>query len=257
LHRWSKYPDRFPELARDLIRLKVDVLFATSSPAIRASADATPTIPIVILSVGDPLEAGLIASLARPGGNVTGLSSRASELSVKLLELLKECLPRASRIAVMGGVAVGRWRNEMEVAAHSMGTRLQFVELIDPQNEVDAAFASIAKARSEGLVLLPTLFVAMNPARIAKLALHHRLPTIFWERHFPEAGGLMAYGPDHGQLWQRAGVLVAKILMGSRPSDLPVEQADRFRLVINLKTAKALELQIPQSVLVRADQLIE
>jgi putative ABC transport system substrate-binding protein len=157
----------------------------------------------------------------------------------------------------MGGVAVGRWRNEMEVAAHSMGTRLQFVELIDPQNEVDAAFASIAKARSEGLVLLPTLFVAMNPARIAKLALHHRLPTIFWERHFPEAGGLMAYGPDHGQLWQRAGVLVAKILMGSRPSDLPVEQADRFRLVINLKTAKALELQIPQSVLVRADQLIE
>jgi putative ABC transport system substrate-binding protein len=257
LHRWSPDLGRFPDLATELIRLNVDVLFTADTPGIRAAAGATQTIPVVILSVGDPLESGLVASLARPGGNITGLSNRAPELSVKLLELLKECIPRASRIAVIGGTAVGRWRKEMEVAAPSMGTRLQFVELTNPQKEVDAAFETIAKARAEGLVLLPTIFFAKNPVRIARLALHHRLPAIFWERHFPAAGGLMAYGPDLPHLWQRAGVLVAKILRGAKPSDLPVEQADRFSLVINLQTAKALELAIPQSVLIRADKVIE
>jgi len=138
-----------------------------------------------------------------------------------------------------------------------MGIRLQFVKLTNPQQEVDAAFETIAKARAEGLVLLPTVFFGMNPGRIARLTLHHRLPAIFWSPLFPAAGGLMAYGPHIAYMWQRAGMLVAKILQGTKPADLPVEQADRFRLVINLRTAKTLELTIPQAVLIRADQVIE
>jgi len=256
LHRWSEVDARFPDLAAELVHLKVDVLVATASPAIRAAVGATTTIPVVVLSAGDPVEAGLITSLSRPGGNVTGVSARAEELSAKLLELLKESIPRSSRFAVMGGITVRLQRKEMEVAARSLRIQLQFIELTSP-TEVDAAFETVAKARPDGLVLLPTLMFAMNPGPIAKLALQHRLPAIFWGHQFPAAGGLMAYGPDVTYLWQRAGVLVAKILKGSRPADLPVEQADRFRLVINLNTAKALGLTIPQSVLLRADQVIE
>jgi len=219
-------------------------------------AEATTTIPIVILSVGDPIDAGLIMSLSRPGGNVTGLSYRAMELSAKLLELLKESIPTSSRFAVMGGTTVRLQRGEMEVAARSLGTRLQFIELTNPM-EIDAAFETAAKARPDGLVLLPTVMFASNPGRIARLALRYRLPAIFWGHQFPVAGGLMAYGPDGTYLWKRAGVLVAKILKGARPADLPVEEADRFRLVINLNTARALGLTIPQSVLLRADQVID
>lgn len=256
-HRWSeRRPERFPDLAGELVRLKVDVLVATSTPAIRAVAAATATIPIVVVSVGDPVDARLVTSLARPGGNITGLSSRAEELNEKLLELLKESRPSASRIAVLGGTSVGLHREGMEVAARSLGVRLQFVELASPK-ELDAAFETAAKARAEGVVLLPTVFFALNPGPIAKLALERRLPAIFWGSQFPEAGGLMAYGPDHSYMFQRAGALVGRILKGARPADLPVEQADRFRLVINLKTAKALGITIPQSLLWRADRVIE
>jgi putative tryptophan/tyrosine transport system substrate-binding protein len=257
LHRWSQTTAGFRDHARELIHLKVDVLVAEGTLAIHAATDATTTTPVVMLSVGDPIEAGLIASLARPGGNVTGVSGRAPELSGKLLELLKECIPNASRVAVMGGTAVGSSRKEMEVAAHSIRTRLQFVQLSNPEKEIDAAFETIAKARADGLVLLPTVFFGGNPGRIASLALRHRLPAIFWGPQFPAAGGLMAYGPDLTYLSQRAGMLVPKILNGVRPADLPVEEADRFRLVINLNTAKALGLTIPQSVLGRADQVID
>jgi len=256
LHRWSEVPARFPDLAAELVHLKVDALVALASPAIRAVAEATTTIPIVILSVGDPIDAGLIMSLSRPGGNVTGLSYRAMELSAKLLELLKESIPTSSRFAVMGGTTVRLQRGEMEVAARSLGTRLQFIELTNPM-EIDAAFETAAKARPDGLVPLPTVMFASNPGRIARLALRYRLPAIFWGHQFPAAGGLMAYGPDGTYLWKRAGVLVAKILKGARPADLPVEEADRFRLVINLNTARALGLTIPQSVLLRADQVID
>jgi len=253
LHRWSQNTAGFRDHADELIRLKVDVLVAYAPEAIRAAIHATTTIPVVILTVEDPIENFPIASLSRPGGNVTGLSARVTELNGKLLELLKECLPSASRIAVTGGTEVGRSRKEMEVAAHSIGTRLQFVELTNPEQEVEAAFETITKARAEGVVLLPTLFFTMNLGRIARLALLHRLPTIYWRPDFPAAGGLMAYSPDLTYFWRRAGVLVAKILSGARPADLPVEQADRFRLVINPNTAEALGLTIPQTLLARAD----
>src|SRR5262249_44650861 len=256
LHRWTESPARFPELAAELVQLKVDVLVASDSPAIRAAVNATKTIPIVIISVDDPIEAGLVTSLSRPGGNVTGLTARALELSAKLLELLKESVPKSSRMAVMGGVSVRLQRAEMEAAARSLRIQLQFFELAGP-SEVDAAFETAAKAHVDGLVLLPTLMFAKSPGPLAALALRYRLPTIFFGLQFPAAGGLMAYGPDGTYLWQRAGVLVSKILKGARPEDLPIERADRFRFIINLNTAKALGLTIPPSVLGRADQVIE
>lgn len=254
LHRWSQNTAGFRDHADELIRLKVDVLVANAPDSIRAAIHATTTIPVVIVTVEDPIENFPIASLSRPGGNVTGLSNRATELNSKLLELLKECVPRSSTIAVLGeGPWPRQWRKEMEDAARSLGVRLQFFELTNPEAEVDAAFETITKARAEGLVLLPSRFVTMNLGRIARLALLHRLPAIYWRPDFPWAGGLMAYSPDDTYLWRQAGVLVAKILSGARPADLPVEQADRFRLVINLNTAKALGLTIPQTLLVRAD----
>jgi ABC-type uncharacterized transport system substrate-binding protein len=210
----------------------------------------------VIVSVRDPVDAGLVTSLGQPGGNITGVSFRVQELGEKSLELLKESTLSASRIAVLGGTSVKLYRKGMEVAARSLGVRLQFVELAGP-NELDAAFEAAVQARAEGLVLLPTIVFAVNPGRVAALALQRRLPATFWGSQFPEAGGLMAYGPDVDYLWRRACALVVRILKGAKPGDLPVEQADRFRLVINLKTAKALGLTIPQSVLVRADEIIQ
>ena len=259
VHRWAgNRGDRFPVLANELVRLKVDVLFAISTPAIQAAAEATTTIPIVVISVGDPVAAGLITSLARPGGNLTGLSARALDLNVKLLELLKESAPRASRIAVIGGTAVAPSRNEMEAAAHSLKVKLQFLELpLGTLHELEATIETAARARAEGLVLLPTVVVAANARRVAELALQRGLPAIFWQSEFAEVGGLMGYGPDYFYLWQRAGALVGRILKGAKPADLPVEQADRFRFVVNLKTAKALGLTIPPSLLLRADQVIE
>jgi putative ABC transport system substrate-binding protein len=255
-YRWADDPNRLPALAIELVRGGVDVLFALSSPAIRALAEATTTIPIVVISVLDPIDSGLVASLARPGGNITGLSSRVVELNQKLLEMLKESMPTASRVAVLGSpTSIERSRNEMEAAARSLRVRLQFLEVTSPK-EIDSAFETASKARAEGLVLLPTVLFALSQRRIAGLALQRRLPTIFWRSQFAEAGGLMAYGPDEVYALQRAGALVARILKGARPSDLPVEQVDRFRLVINLKTATALGLTIPPSILVRADEII-
>jgi len=254
LHRWSQDAAGFRDHADELIRLKVDVLVANDPEAIRAAIYSTTTIPVVILTVEDPIESFPIASLSRPGGNVTGLTNRATELNSKLLELLKECVPRSSTIAVLGqGRWPGQWRKEMEDAARSLGVRLQFFGLTNPEKEVEAAFETITKARAEGLVLLPSRFFTMNLVRIARLALLHRLPAIYWRADFPAAGGLMSYSPDDTYLWRRASALVARILSGARPADLPVEQVDRFRLVINLNTAKALRLTIPQTLLARAD----
>jgi putative ABC transport system substrate-binding protein len=258
VHRWSESRhDSLPDLATELVRLKSDALVAMSTPAIHVLSQATTTIPIVVLSAADPVDEGLITSLARPGGNITGVTGRAPELSAKLLELLKESTPKASRIAVMGQSAtVELRRNELEAAARSLGVRLQFL-VVTRAGELDAAFEMATKERAEGVVLLPTFFFAANEARIAELALRRRLPTIFWRSWFAEAGGLMAYGPDNAEQWRRAGTLVAKILGGAKPADLPIEQADRFRLVINLKTARALGLTIPPTLLLRADQVIE
>jgi ABC-type uncharacterized transport system substrate-binding protein len=232
-------------------------MFASTGFTIRALAEATTAIPIVMISMADPVDTGLITSLARPGGNMTGVSGRVEELNEKLLELLKESVPSVSRVAVLGTpTAVGLYRKGMEVAARSLRVRLRFLEVAS-RKELDATFETAAKARAEDLVLLPLALFALNESRVAGLALQRQLPTIFWRSAFAEAGGLMAYGPDRADMWRRAGALVARILKGARPADLPVEQADRFRLVINLKTAKALGLTIPQSLLVRADEIIQ
>jgi len=257
VQRWGGRLDHLREQAAELVRLEVNVLLVSGTVPIRAAAEATTTIPIVVIAVSDPVDAGLIASLARPGGNITGVSGRVEELNEKLLGLLKESKPSISRVAVFGApTAVGPHRQSMEVAARSLGVRLQFLE-VTSLKEIDAAFEAAAKARAEGLVLLPTVVFALNQEWVAGHALQRQLPTIFWRSTFPKAGGLMAYGPDTAYMWQRAGALVAKILKGARPADLPVEQADRFHLVINLKTAKALGLSIPQSILIRADEVIQ
>jgi putative tryptophan/tyrosine transport system substrate-binding protein len=258
VYRWADGDfDRLPALAIELIRLQVDVLCSVSMPAIHALAEATTTIPIVGISVGDPVDAGFVASLGRPGGNITGVTGRVLELNEKLLQLLKESTPRASRVAVLGTpTSVGRDRKGMEDAARSLKVQLRFVEVVS-RDELDSAFEVMAKSRAEGLVVLPTLLLTLNQSRIAALASQRRLPSIYWASEFAETGGLMAYGPDWPYMSRRAGVLVARILKGARPVDLPIEQADRFRLVINLKTAKVLGLTIPPSLLARADQVIE
>lgn len=258
VHRWSESnQDSLRELATALLGLKVDVLLASSTPGIHAVAQATTTIPIVALSVADPVELGVVRSIARPGGNITGVSGRVGELNQKLLELLKESTPKASRIAVIGVPAsVKLHRGEMEVAARSLGVRLQFLEVARGE-DLEAVFDMAAKARAEGVVMLPAPLLAFNERRIAELALQRQLPSIFWRSWYAEAGGLLAYGPDFLDQWRRAGTLVAKILRGARPADLPIEQADRFRLVVNLKTARALALTIPPSLRLRADQVIE
>jgi putative ABC transport system substrate-binding protein len=257
-HRWAESrQDSLPDLATELLGLKVDALVASSTPAIQAVAHATTTIPIVALSVGDPVALGLIGSLARPGGNVTGVSGRVQELNQKLLEVLKESTLKASRIAVIGvPEAVKLRRDEMEVAARSLGVRLQFLE-VTRFEDLEAAFNRAGKTHVQGVVMLPSPLFAFNEKLIAEFALRRQLPSIFWRHSYAEAGGLLAYGPDIREQWRRAGILVAKILKGARPADLPVEQADRFRLVINLKTAKTLGLTIPQTLLQRADQIIQ
>jgi putative tryptophan/tyrosine transport system substrate-binding protein len=258
VYRWADGDfERLPALAAELVRLGVDVLFSISTLAIRALAEATTTTPIVAISVADPVDAGFVASLARPGGNVTGVTGRVLELNEKLLQFLKESTPSASRVAVLGGpTQVARDRKRMEDAARSLKVQLQFVEVAS-RKELEAAFEVMAKARAEGVVVIPTVLLALNQSRIAALALQRRLPSIFWASEFAEAGGLMAFGPDWPYMSRRAGALIARILKGARPADLPMEQADRFRLVINLKTANALGLTIPQSVLVRADEILQ
>jgi putative ABC transport system substrate-binding protein len=257
-HRWAESrQDSLLDLATELLRLKVDVLVASSTPAIHALVQATTTIPIVAISVADPVELRLVGSIARPGGNITGVSGRVHDLNQKLLELLKESTPKASTIAVIGVPAAVRLRrDEMEVAAQSLAVRLQFLEVTRPE-DFEAAFDMAAKADAGGVVVLPSPLFAFNEPRIAELALRRKFPSIFWRSSYAKAGGLLAYGPDSLDQWKRTGTLVAKILKGTKPADLPIEQADRFRLVVNLKTARALGLTIPQSVLIRADEVLK
>src|SRR5262249_31667734 len=205
VHRSVGHPAGLSEQAAELVRLDVNVLLAPGTYPIRAMAEATTTIPIVMFAVGDPVDEGLIASLARPGGNITGVSGRVLELNENLLELLKESKPSISRVAVVGAPnVVGHFRQRMEVAARSLGVRPQFLE-VTSLKEVKAAFEAASKAHAEGLVLLPTVFLARNQEWIAERALRRQLPTIFWRSDFPKAGGLMAYGPDLDYMWQRAG----------------------------------------------------
>jgi putative tryptophan/tyrosine transport system substrate-binding protein len=256
-YRWAGTADQFPDLAADLVRLNVDAIVAPATPAIHAAKDATTTIPIVILSVGDPVRSGFVESLARPGGNITGVTGPlTAQFSAKLLELLKEAVPKVARMAVRGSPATMAFHSrEVEIAARSLGIQLQFL-MVQGANEFESAFETATRQGAGALIILPTVFFSLNESKIAALAVKHQLPAIFWRNSFAEVGGLMAYGPSRHEQWQRAAALVGKILKGAKPSGLPVEQATTFELVINLKTAQALGLTIPPTLLFQADELI-
>ena len=231
-------------------------------PHALAAKQATRTIPIVFTAAGDPVASGLVTSLARPGGNVTGLSSLAPELVGKRLELLKQAVPGVSRVAVLWqpGALGERTDKDMlkgaEVAARALGVRLQFVEARGPA-DFDRAFSDMTRARAGALTVLPSTMFLSERRRLVDLAAKNRLPAVYPSREFVDAGGLMSYGPNLADLFRRAATYVDKILKGAKPGDLPVEQPTKFELVINLKTAKALGLTIPPSLLARADQVIE
>jgi putative tryptophan/tyrosine transport system substrate-binding protein len=250
--------ERLPDLAAELVRLKVDVLLVTNTSAVLAAKHATTTIPIVMAGVAYPVESGLVASLARPGGNITGLASLQHELIGKRLELLKAMLPTVSRVAVLWNPAnpahaVGVW--EADVATQALGVQLHLVEARGP-DAFDRAFAAMTRAHAGALLVLGDPLVFEHRRRLAELAVTSRLPTMHNIRPFVEAGGLMAYGPSPLDLRRRAAVYVDKILKGAKPADLPIEQPTTFELVINLKTAQALGLTIPPALLFQATEVL-
>lgn len=251
--------DRLPELAAELVRIKVDVIVTSGPPATRAAKAATSTIPIVMTFDDDPVGSGLVASLARPGGNVTGLSTRAPEISGKLLELLKETVPRLSRVAVIGTLTregTAQALKEIELAAAAFAVKLQYLDIQSP-NDIESAFQAARKARADALLVVSSPVFTPQRAQIAQLAVKNRLPAASSSRAFVRDGGLMSYGINLHDLDRRAATYVDKILKGRKPADLPVEQPTKFELLINLKTAKQLGLTIPQSVLYRADKVIK
>ena len=250
--------DRLPELAVELVRLKVDIIFSTGPQSTRAAKEATSTIPIVMGFDNDPIGNGFVASLARPAGNITGLSTLAPEISGKQLELLKEIVPRLSRVAVFGTSTQpgsAQALKESELAAGTLGVKIQFVDILRPK-DIEIAFGAARKERADaGLVLnSPVLF--FQRAQMADLAVKSRLPSIYYAADFVEAGGLMTYGVSVTDLYRRAATYVDKILKGAKPGDLPVEQPKKFEFIINLKAAKQIGLTIPPNVLARADKVI-
>ena len=252
--------DRLPDLAAELVRLQVEVIVAGPTPAAVAAKNATGTIPIVMWAVGDPVGLGLIASLARPGGNITGVSFSVGMDTVgKTLELLKETVPKVRRVAVLSNPANPSHAlavSSAKVAAQSLGGQLQLLEARSP-GEFDSAFAAMAKERVAALLVLTDGVFLLHRARLVNLAAKNRLPSIYQLREYVEAGGLMSYAPITRDLLGRTASFVDKILKGARAADLPVEQPTKFELIISMKTAKTLGLTIPPSVLVRADQVIE
>ncbi len=251
--------DRLLDLATQLVRLNPDVIVVVGDRAVDAVKKATNTIPIVMVSAGDPVRSGFISSLARPGGNVTGLSSLLPELNAKELALLKEAVPKASRMAVLwnpnssGGVLGFK---AMQVAAQQLGILLQSLEVRAPE-ELERAFTTMVQGGAGGFVVLTDPLTFSRRGEILALATKHRLPGMYEVREFVDEGGVMSYGPSLRDMIRRAPIFIDKILKGAKPADLPVEQPTKFELVINLKTAKTLGLTIPQSLLLRADQLIE
>jgi ABC-type uncharacterized transport system substrate-binding protein len=249
--------DRLPDLAAEIVHLKVDVIVVASTPAIQAVKQATATIPIVMVGPGDPVGPGLIASLARPGGNLTGLSFLSTELTGKRLELLKETFPKISRVAVLQTTASAQEQavKESEVAAKALRIQVQPVQVQSP-DDFENAFLTITKGRAGALLILRSPLVRTHATRIMDFAEKRRLPTMYDDRLFVEAGGLMSYGTNTLDFYSRAAIYVDKILKGAKPADLPVEQPMKFEFVINLKTAKQIGLTIPPNVLARADKVI-
>jgi ABC-type uncharacterized transport system substrate-binding protein len=251
--------ERLPALAAELVGLKVDVIAAYGNPTIVALKRATHTIPIVMIIGGDPVGAGLVSSLARPGGNVTGLSSRMEGLIAKWLELLTQTVPGMTRVGVLtapslpGNVTA---LQEIKTAGQRTGIAVLGLEARG-RDAIERAFAALTKARAQGLIVLPSPVMLTHQTQIVELAAKNRLPAIYPWQEFAESGGLMAYSPNRTEMYRRSATFVDKILKGAKPAELPIEQPTKFELVINLKTAKALGLTIPQSVLGRADHIIE
>ena len=260
-YRWAEgNVERLPELAAELVRLKVDIIVAPAGSAALAARNATRTIPIVTIFAGDPVELGLVTSLGRPGGNVTGTTFTPSpQLFAKQLQILKEAVPRVSRVAFLLNPADTSFApqiKEVEVAARSLGIRLQRLETRGLE-ELDSAFAAMARERADALLVLAGSTFLAYRTRLAELAIKGRLPMMCSFREMVEAGGLMSYAVNMVDFIGRAAVYVDKILEGAKPADLAMEQPSSFELVINLKTAKAIGLTIPQSLLLRADELIQ
>jgi len=258
--RWAegRY-ERLPELVAEMVRFNVDVLVVASTPGALAVKNATRTIPVVMVAVSDPVGSGLVASLARPGSNFTGLGMLNPEISGKRSELLKESLPGISRVAVLtnpGNPSHDRFWKETQAAARTLGLQLQSIKVRAPEN-FDEAFQAAAAGRAEAMLAFDDPMLLSSRARFVALAAKHRLPTMYGLREFPDAGGLLSYGPNLLDQYRRTATYVDRILKGAKPADLAVEQPTKFDLVINLKTAKALGLTIPPSVLQRADQVIE
>jgi ABC-type uncharacterized transport system substrate-binding protein len=252
-YRWAegRY-ERFPHFMAELIRLKVELIVVAGTPAVLAAKQATNTVPIVMAVIGDALEVGVVPSLARPGGNITGLSTVVPELEGKRLELLKQALPRLSRLAVLANPA-----NPFVDTAFKHTQRAAEQLRVRQPGEFAGAFTIVANNRADALVVIADRFMLTHRAQILALSARSRTPGIFPYREFVEEGGLMAYGPSYPDMFRRSATHVARILKGAKPADLPVEQANKFELAINLKTAKALGLTIPPTLLLQADQVIE
>jgi ABC-type uncharacterized transport system substrate-binding protein len=251
--------DRLPALAAELVRLKVDVIATAGPMDTRAANEATSTIPIVMTWDQDPVGSGFVASLARPGGNVTGLSIVAPEISGKQLELLKEIVPRLSRVAFLGNSSEpgnAQALRETETAARSFGVQLQYLDVLTPK-DIETAIRAASNGRAHAILVLTSPVTFAHRTQVVDLAAEHRLPAIYHRRQFVEDGGLMSYGVSQNDLDRRAATYVDKILKGAKPADLPVEQPTKFEFVINLKTAKQIGLTIPPNVLVRADRVIK
>ena len=256
-YRWADGNfERLPELAEELVRLKVDVIVAPGVQAVRAAKQSTTTIPVIFPTAGDAVASGLVASLARPGGNITGLTILSPELSGKRLELLKEAFPRLSRVAVLLDPRQPPLSmKETQTTGQSLRLKLQFLEVRDAA-DVESVFSAMSRERADALITLPHPVLQVHQRRIVELAARSRVPAMYQTTEWAESGGLMSYGPDHLDNYRRAAVFVDKILKGTNPADLPVEQPMKFELVINLKTAKQIGLTIPPNVLARADRVI-
>jgi putative ABC transport system substrate-binding protein len=251
--------DRLPDLAIELVRLNVAVIVTSSTPGVQAARSATTTIPIVIAAVSDPVGSGFVASLAHPGGNVTGLSLLDTELSAKRLELLREAVPGLARMGVLWSPAdpgMTLQFNMVQDIAQPLGLQIQNVQVRDP-SAFEGAFQAASNGRVGALLVFAQPFTLRHRTQIVDLAGKSRLPAIYTSRSFVDAGGLMAYGASLPELYRRAAIYVDKILRGAKPADLPVEQPTKFELVINMKTARTLGLKIPQSLLIRADEVIQ
>jgi putative ABC transport system substrate-binding protein len=251
--------DRLPGLAAELVRLKVDVIVTAGPQATHAAKEATVTIPIVMTFDSDPVGSGSVASLARPGGNITGLSTLAPEISGKQLELLKEIVPRLSRVAVLGSSTTpgnAQSLKETKLAARALAVQLQYLDVRDPK-DIETAFRAAGKGRADSVLVLAGSVVNSHRKQIAELAVKSRLPAIYFRSEFVEDGGLMSYATDITDLDRRAATYVDKILKGTKPADLPVEQPKKFEFIINLKAAEQIGLTIPPNVMARADRVIK